>query len=106
MVRGFTMGQTVIKVASNKMAKHEKVLYDNQHIFIHFAFNTFDFLTSKAVDKMTIAIENSHINGGAGLQTLVTTFDLTISIFLSVELRFSNQYSLKLFCKNTIFSLL
>jgi hypothetical protein len=36
----FTMGWGAIKAASNKMTKHEKVCYDNQHVFIPFAFDT------------------------------------------------------------------
>jgi len=37
-VGAFTVGQTILKVASNKMVKHEKSYSDNQHVFIPFAF--------------------------------------------------------------------
>ena len=40
----FTVGQAAIKVASNKVAKHEKTCFDNQHAFIPFSFDTFGFL--------------------------------------------------------------
>jgi len=32
-----------------------------------------------------------HIKGGVEVRTLITVFDLTISIFLSIELRFVNS---------------
>jgi hypothetical protein len=32
------------------VVKHEKACYDNQHAFIHFAFDTFGFLAPEAVD--------------------------------------------------------
>jgi hypothetical protein len=43
--RDFIAGQAGLKVASNKVVKHEKVCSDNQHAFILFAFDTFGFLT-------------------------------------------------------------
>jgi len=45
----FTVGQAALKVASSKVAKHEKTCSDNQHAFIPFAFDTFGFLAPKAV---------------------------------------------------------
>jgi len=51
-VRAFTVGQTCLKAASSKEAKHEKACSDNQHIFIPFAFDTFSFLTSEVVDLL------------------------------------------------------
>jgi len=38
------------------------------------------------IDEMTRVIGNSHIKGGAGLRTPVTSFNLIILVFLSVEL--------------------
>lgn len=49
-VETFTVGQTALKTASNKVVKHEKACYDNQHAFIPFIFDTFDFLVSEVVD--------------------------------------------------------
>jgi hypothetical protein len=46
------MGRTTLKVASRKMAKHEKTYFDNKHIFIQFAFDIFDTLTSKAANLL------------------------------------------------------
>jgi hypothetical protein len=43
-VGDFIVGRTAIKAASSKMTKHEKTCFDNQHIFIPFAFDTFGFL--------------------------------------------------------------
>ena len=48
----FTVGQAALKVASSKVAKHEKTCFDNQHAFIPFAFNTFGFLTSEAASLL------------------------------------------------------
>lgn len=31
---GFTMEQITLKTASNKMAKYEKMYFDNQYVFI------------------------------------------------------------------------
>jgi hypothetical protein len=43
--RDFTVVQVTLKAASSKMAKHERTCFENQHAFIHFAFDTFDFLS-------------------------------------------------------------
>jgi len=49
----FTMGQTTLKFASNKLTKHEKVCYDIQHVFKYkFMFDVFDFLTPEIVDLL------------------------------------------------------
>ncbi|GJS99760.1 hypothetical protein Tco_0820930, partial [Tanacetum coccineum] len=47
--RGFSVGQAALKAASCKVAKHEKVCIENQHVFIPFAFDTFGFLAPEAV---------------------------------------------------------
>jgi hypothetical protein len=44
-VGDFTVGHWALKTASNKMAKYAKIMCsDNQHVFIPFTFDTFDFL--------------------------------------------------------------
>jgi hypothetical protein len=50
--RGFLARQTTLKVASNKIAKHEKTCSHNQHVFIPFAFDTSGFLASDVVDLL------------------------------------------------------
>ncbi|MCI13360.1 auxilin-like protein, partial [Trifolium medium] len=45
----FTVGQTALKAASSKVAKHERACSGNQHAFIPFAFDTFGFLAPDAV---------------------------------------------------------
>nr|GEW99939.1 putative reverse transcriptase domain-containing protein [Tanacetum cinerariifolium] len=47
--RGFTVGQAAVKAASCKVTKHEKASIENQHVFISFAFDTFDFLAFEAM---------------------------------------------------------
>jgi len=48
----FTVWETVLKVASSKVVKHEKTSSDNQHVFTPFVFDTFGFLASKAIDLL------------------------------------------------------
>nr|GEU43809.1 putative exostosin-like protein [Tanacetum cinerariifolium] len=50
---GFTVGQAALKAASCKVTKHEKTCIKNQHVFIHFAFDTFGFLSPEAVELLT-----------------------------------------------------
>ncbi|GJR59436.1 hypothetical protein Tco_1501598 [Tanacetum coccineum] len=51
--RGFTVGQAALKAASCKVAKHEKACIKNQHVFIPFAFDSFDFLAPEAMKLLT-----------------------------------------------------
>jgi hypothetical protein len=46
------MEQTTHKAASSKMAKYEKTCFDNQHVFIPFAFDTFGFITPEDVSLL------------------------------------------------------
>ncbi|GJY85591.1 hypothetical protein Tco_0855163 [Tanacetum coccineum] len=50
--RGFTMGQATLKAASCKLTKHEKACIENQHVFIHFAFDTFGFLAPEVLELL------------------------------------------------------
>lgn len=43
-VRTFTVRQAALKVASSKVAKHEKSCFENQYALILFDFDTFSFL--------------------------------------------------------------
>jgi hypothetical protein len=56
------VGQTSLKAASSKMVKHEKACSDNQHVFIPFAFDTFDFLAPEAVDLLKRVQKVMHSN--------------------------------------------
>ncbi|KAI3750270.1 hypothetical protein L2E82_20904 [Cichorium intybus] len=49
---GFTRGQAALKAAACKVDKHEKACRENQHVFIPFAFDTFGFLVSEAVELL------------------------------------------------------
>jgi hypothetical protein len=51
-VRDFNVGRTVLKTASNKMTKYEKVCSDNQYAFIPSVFDTFGFLEPEVVDLL------------------------------------------------------
>jgi hypothetical protein len=50
----FIAGQATLKAASNKVAKHEKACFDNQHAFIPFWFDSFGFLAPDTVDLLQI----------------------------------------------------
>ncbi|GJZ39757.1 hypothetical protein Tco_0586320 [Tanacetum coccineum] len=60
--RGFTPGQTALKVASCKVTKHEKACTENQHMFIPFAFDTFGFLAPEAVELLSRVQRVMHNN--------------------------------------------
>ncbi|GKE73008.1 hypothetical protein Tco_1535049 [Tanacetum coccineum] len=50
--RGFTVGQAALKAASWKVTKHEKTCIEIQHMFIPFAFHTFDFFAPETVELL------------------------------------------------------
>ncbi|KAJ0793029.1 putative exostosin [Helianthus annuus] len=54
----FTVGQTGL----GKVIKHEKACLDNQHVSIPFVFDTFGFLTPKAVDLLSRVQRVMHSN--------------------------------------------
>ncbi|PNY11632.1 auxilin-like protein [Trifolium pratense] len=58
----FTVGQAALKVASSKVAKHERACFENQHVFIPFAFDTFGFLALEAVDVLKRVQRIMHSN--------------------------------------------
>jgi hypothetical protein len=58
----FYCGTAALKAASNKIAKHEKACSDNQHVFIPFVFDTFDFLAPKAVNLLKRVQRVMHRN--------------------------------------------
>ncbi|GKE23836.1 hypothetical protein Tco_1435348 [Tanacetum coccineum] len=60
--RGFTVGQTALKVASCKMTKHEKSCIENQHVFVPFTFYTFGFLAPEAVELLNRVQRVMHSN--------------------------------------------
>ncbi|GKA77107.1 putative reverse transcriptase domain-containing protein [Tanacetum coccineum] len=53
MDNGFVARQAALKAESSKVAKHEKVCLENQHVFIPFAFDTFGFLAPEAEEFLT-----------------------------------------------------
>ena len=60
--RDFIAGQAALKAASNKVVKHEKACSDNQHAFILFAFDTFEFLAPDIVDLLQRVQKIMHNN--------------------------------------------
>ncbi|KAK2447748.1 hypothetical protein QL285_007077 [Trifolium repens] len=57
-----TVGQAALKAASSKVAKHERACSNNQHAFIPFAFDTFDFLAPDAVNILKRVQRVMHSN--------------------------------------------
>ncbi|GJY43553.1 arginine--tRNA ligase, chloroplastic/mitochondrial [Tanacetum coccineum] len=49
----FIAGQAALKATLGKVTKHEKACIENQHVFIPFAFDTFGFLASEAVELLS-----------------------------------------------------
>ncbi|GJZ63144.1 hypothetical protein Tco_0619565 [Tanacetum coccineum] len=60
--RGFTVGQAALKAASCKVTKHDKACIKNQHVFVHFAFDTFGFLTLEEVELLNRVQRVMHSN--------------------------------------------
>jgi hypothetical protein len=58
----FIVRQAALKAASSKIVKHEKACSDNQHAFIPFAFDTFEFLAPDAVAILKRVQRVMHIN--------------------------------------------
>jgi hypothetical protein len=58
----FTVRQAALKAASSKVAKHERACSNNQHAFISFAFDTFDFLAPDAVNILKRVQRVMHSN--------------------------------------------
>jgi hypothetical protein len=53
-IENFIVEQTTLTATSNKIVKYKKTCSDNQHIFIPFAFNTFDLLAPETVNLLRI----------------------------------------------------
>jgi hypothetical protein len=51
-----------LKAASIKVVKHERASSENQHVFIHFAFDTFGILALEAVDILKRVQRVMHSN--------------------------------------------
>ena len=49
---GFTAGHAALKAAACKVVKHENACIENQHVFVHFAFDTFGFLAPDVVELL------------------------------------------------------
>jgi hypothetical protein len=58
----FTVGQAALKAVLSKIVKYERACSKNQHMFIPFAFNTFDFLALEAVNILKRVQRFMHSN--------------------------------------------
>jgi len=84
----FTVGQATLKVASSKVAKHEKTCSDNQHTFIPFAFDTFDFLAPEAVDLLhrVQKVMHSNVMSPRSMNVVFTRIGCAIQKVLAAQL--------------------
>jgi len=87
-VRPFTVGQTALKAASSKVAKHEKTCSDNQHAFIPFAFDTFGFLAPETVDLLhrVQKVLHSNVMSPRSMNVVFTRIDFAIRKGLVAQL--------------------
>jgi hypothetical protein len=87
-VGDFTIGQAALKDASSKVAKHEKACSGNQHAFISFAFDTFGFLASEAVDLLhrVQRVMHSNIMSPRSMNVVFTMIGFAIQKGLAAQL--------------------
>jgi hypothetical protein len=87
-VGDFTIGQAALKDASSKVAKHEKACSGNQHAFISFAFDTFGFLASEAVDLLhrVQRVMHSNIMSPRSMNVVFTRIGFAIQKGLAAQL--------------------
>nr|GEX39437.1 auxilin-like protein [Tanacetum cinerariifolium] len=79
---GFTAGQAALKAASCKVTKHEKTCIENQNVFIPFAFDTFGFLASEAVELLIRLHRVMHNNVMTHRSTDVDVFEAVDYFFM------------------------
>nr|GEV84347.1 putative reverse transcriptase domain-containing protein [Tanacetum cinerariifolium] len=98
--RGFTLGHTALKAASYKVTKEKKTRVDNQHVFSHFAFDSFGFLAREAVELLDNVQRVMHSNC-VTLEVPITTAEEKSQRILDVKARSTlmmgipNEYQLK-----------
>jgi len=70
------------------VAKHEKACSDNQHAFIPFAFDTFDFLASEAVDLLhrVQKVMHSNVMSPRSMNVVFTRIGFAIQKGLTAQL--------------------
>jgi hypothetical protein len=83
----FTVGQTTLKAASNKVVKHESACSNNQHAFIPFAFDTFGFLAPDAVNmlKRVQRVMHSNVVSPKYLDIVFKMIDISIQKGLAAQ---------------------
>ncbi|MFS8029156.1 putative exostosin [Helianthus anomalus] len=65
---GFVAGHAITKAEAGKVSKHEKACIENQHVFVPFAFDTFDALAPDAVRflkrvQQVVSSNTAHVKG-------------------------------------------
>jgi len=76
----FFLNFRLIKAASSKVAKYEKMCSDNQHAFIPFAFDTFDFLAPEVVDllRRVQMVMHNNVMSPRSMNIVFTRIDFAI----------------------------
>ena len=87
-VKAFTVGYAALKVASSKVAKHEKTCSDHRHAFIPFAFDTFGFLASDDVNLFhrVQRVIHSNVMSPKSMNVLLTRIGFAIQKGLATQL--------------------
>ncbi|KAK9062397.1 hypothetical protein SSX86_019583 [Deinandra increscens subsp. villosa] len=77
-----------IKAAAGKVRKHEKSCLENQHVFVPFAFDTFGYLASEAVDTLSRVQKVMHGNVASprGMNVVFTRLGFAIQKGLATQL--------------------
>jgi hypothetical protein len=75
-------------LASSKVIKHEKICFDNQHAFIPFVFDTFDFLAQEVVSLLQRVqkVMNSNVVFLRTKNVIFTRIDFAIQNELAAQL--------------------
>jgi hypothetical protein len=82
-----TVGQAALKAVQVKWSNMREY-FENQHVFIHFAFDTFDFLTPKTVSvlKRVQRVMHSNVRSHKSQDAVFKKIDFVIQKRLTAQL--------------------
>jgi hypothetical protein len=77
-----------LKATSCKVVKHEKTCFDNQHAFIPFVFDTFDFLAPETVSLLhrIQKIMNSNVVSPKAMNVVFKRIEFAIQREVAAQL--------------------
>jgi hypothetical protein len=92
-VGDFTVGRAAIKVVSSKMVKHDKACFDNQYVFISFAFNIIYHCISSSV--MQVIFNGRNTVEFSPTQGICQGDPLSLYLFVLAIERFAHLIQMK-----------